>query len=66
MYVSKTSAHQEMRDSGRDPFYDRRYRTRNLKYQKRISPVGFEPEILAVHDYNIGRVLPYTTNVHVR
>jgi len=55
-----------MRDSGRDPFYDRRYRTRNLKYQKRISPVGFEPEILAVHDYNIGRVLPYTTNVHVR
>jgi len=43
-----TSAHREMRDSEREPFYDDiAHVTQNIK--KRISPVGFEPEILAVH-----------------
>jgi len=47
----ETSAHQEMRDSERELFFTfvRQHRTRNSKYQKRIPPVGFELEILAVH-----------------
>jgi len=49
-----TSAHQEMRDSEREPFYDDIAQViQNTK--KRIPSVEFKPEILAVHYY--GRVL---------
>jgi len=54
-----------MRDSERKPFYDDIAHVIQ-KTKKRIAPVGFEPEILAVASYRIRPTALWFKAVYIR